>query len=172
MFPFIVLDLDFNGFNYQLFENPPFVISEKGSNRKVQLGSFGSSDGLLFLDFNSDGCATLPNEIQMPKRSKNSQGAGIDYLKIFDTDDNYLVNKDDLFYSKLSVWVDRDSNHRCTPDEVIKFSSMSITLHLDFETANYSSHNAKFTNVFKFTIEEEGKRDVIGDAAIVVLSKN
>lgn len=172
MFPFIVFDLDLNGFNYQVFENSPLIFSEKGSGSKVQFGSFGSSDGLLFLDFNGDGCATLPDEIKMPKRSTNSQGVGIDYLKIYDTDDNYLVNKDDLFYSKLSIWVDKDNNQSCTPDEVIKFSSMSITLNLDFEKSDYAIHNAKFTNTFKFTIHQDGQRDVTGDAAIVLLSEN
>lgn len=167
MFPVIVLDLDLNGFDYHSVESSVLIFSEKNSDKQVRVGSFGPFDGFLFLDFDGNGCATLPDEIQM----SDSNGSPTDYLKIFDTDDNYLINKDDLFYSKLSLWFDKDGNQECTIDEVTRFSSMSITLHLDFNQSGKVMHNAKFDKFFKFTIAQDGKRDIISDAAIVSISE-
>jgi hypothetical protein len=73
----------------------------------------------LFLDFDGNGCATLPDEIQM----SDSSGTATDYLKTFGTDDNYLINKDDLFYSQLSLWFDND----CKKDMIGDVAIVSIS---------------------------------------------
>jgi hypothetical protein len=167
MFPVIVFDLDLNGFHYHSVESSVLFFSEKKSDKQVRIGSFGPFDGFLFIDLDGNGCATLPDEIQM----SDNEGSDTDFLKIFDTDDNYLINKDDLFYSKLSLWFDKNGNQECTIDEVIRFSSMSITLHLEFNQAGKVMHNATFDKSFKFTIAHDGQKDIIGNAVIVSFSE-
>ena len=50
---------------------------------------------------------------------------------------------------------------------MIRFSSMAIRLHLEFNQSEKVMHNATFNNFFKFTIAHDGQKDIVGHAEFV-----
>ncbi len=125
----IVLDLDRDGVEtVSTADGVPFDYDGDGSRERS--GWVGSDDGLLVWDRNGNGQIDNGSELfgnRTPLRGGGVAANGFAALASWDDSGDGRIDANDILWSSLRVWRDRNGDGLSTPDEITFLSDLGIT---------------------------------------------
>ncbi|WP_448549269.1 hypothetical protein [Thalassotalea fusca] len=153
MIPPIVLDMDQNGIDF---------IDVKESKFKIDVNNDGVLDdvtwpkkgnAVLFADWNSSGILDSRTEIMFSLFSRKKMATDLEGLKLFDYQNDGIIDSQDNVYEKLFIWDDYNENGICEASEVKPLASLNLTLNLKSTKPKNrkAPKGVKYDNIFKFS---------------------
>ena len=144
----IVLDLNFNSKPDLIDvwnEKKKVYFDLRAEGKSVRTGWVGSQDGFLVLDENGAGKVidgtTMLGEYTLKRGDASSKGQknfenGFAALAQWDDNKDGKINQDDPIFSKLKVWIDRNSNGSVDKSEMVSLGKLKIAeISLAYEKA-------------------------------------
>jgi Ca2+-binding RTX toxin-like protein len=120
----LVLDLDGDGIELTAKEDWLVRFDIDGDGFREATGWVKSDDGLLVFDKNNDGYINDKSELF---GNNSSYSNGFEALKVFDTDQNNIINASDTNFSKLRVWRDLDGDGYSDVQELFTLAELGIS---------------------------------------------
>lgn len=160
----LVLDLDGNGVQ-TLPSDAGVMFDFDGDGVKEITGWVDPRDGLLALDNNSNGRIDDGSELFGFHTEIDGQkpGDGFLALKLYDKNNDGVIDNLDDVYSKLLVWVDSDSNGVSDSDELLSLSELDITSISLQSTTDVVAQNGNLLAEHGHFISEDGTRSDLVD---------
>jgi Ca2+-binding RTX toxin-like protein len=125
----IVLDLDRDGVETVPTEDGvPF--DHQGDGSRERSGWVGPDDGLLIWDRNGNGQIDNGSELfgnRTPQRGGGVASNGFAALASWDDNADGRIDANDVVWSSLRVWRDRNGDGSSTPDEIVFLGGLGIT---------------------------------------------
>lgn len=121
----LIIDLDKNGVT-TLSDNTGIYFDLNGNGEYVQTGWVHPGDGLLALDRNNDGIINNGTELFGEYTDNINNRDGFSPLSALDNNNDHLINKDDMAWSALLVWQDKNSDGISHSDELLSLESIGI----------------------------------------------
>ena len=125
----LVVDLDHDGFELTTVEDGVyFDNNNSGLSEKTQWVS--PDDGILALDLNGDGFINDGSELfgtSTVLQDGTLAKSGFEALSQYDENGDGIIDEQDLIYSKLLIWQDKNSNGISEEDELTYLKDIGIT---------------------------------------------
>lgn len=156
-FPIIFLDMDNTGLEFiSALESEITIIHHAKLHR---IGWIKSKTPMLIAPHDGRNCAHHVDDIFFGAHQRTPTNTTT--LRIFDLNNDGVIDAQDSSYDRLSLWLDRNQDGECSHNEVIPIASLGMTIYLDFEevydiTAENHIVNYSFTFDVDF-INRSGK---------------
>lgn len=147
-FPIIVLDMDNLGLEFMsAFESEIKVLHNAKLHR---VGWVKSKSPVLIAPLDGRRCVMHEDDIFFG--AYQSEPTNITALKAFDVNGDGVINAQDASYDRLYLWLDRNRDGICSPEETTPISSLGMTIKLDFEKVFDVSQEYHIIN-YSFTFD-------------------
>ncbi|MBD2720485.1 hypothetical protein H6G99_16155, partial [Synechococcus sp. FACHB-909] len=125
----LILDLDRNGVITSSEHGSAIHFDHDGNGFAERTGWISPTDGLLVHDLDSNGLIDhggelFGNHTFLPNGTKAANG--FDALRALDGNGDRWIDQQDPVWSKLSVWIDRNSNAVADQDEIVSLSEAGL----------------------------------------------
>ncbi|MBS9541915.1 hypothetical protein Q4R42_05165 [Morganella morganii subsp. sibonii] len=159
----LIIDLDRNGV-ITLSDNTGIYFDLNGNGESVQTGWVHPDDGLLALDRNNDGNINNGTELFGEYTGYINNKDGFSSLSVLDSNNDHLINQDDIAWSALLVWQDVNSDGISQSDELLSLESIGIvSVELTTRPSCFYDDNGNFHKLTSDINWHNGEKTEITD---------
>ena len=161
----ITLDLNGNQ-NLSVSFNQGVRFDLKASGSLLKTGWVESGDGLLAMDRNGDGIINsgaelFGNSTRLPNGKPAANGFAA--LSALDANQDKVIDAKDAAWSKLKVWIDRNSDGKTDPGELVSLDNVGITsLRLGAKSSTATENGNKFALISSYA-KTDGSHGLMAD---------
>ena len=122
----IILDLNGDGVTMSSIKKAKAMFDMNGDGVADDTGWVGKGDGFLVIDRNNDGKITDASELSFASENKNAKN-DLEALTSLDNNGDRVLNKDDVRFGELKVWIDGNGNGTTEEGELKTLTELGIT---------------------------------------------
>jgi Ca2+-binding RTX toxin-like protein len=122
----IILDLDGDGVEMRSIKKSKAKFDMNGDGALDDAGWTGKGDGFLVIDRNNDGLITSASELSFAAEDPEAL-SDLEALARLDNNGDRVINKDDVRFKELKVWVDANDNGVTDAGELRTLDEVGIT---------------------------------------------
>jgi hypothetical protein len=163
----IILDLDGDGVEMLSIKKARAGFDMNGDGVADDTGWAGKGDGFLVIDRNTDGKITDASELSFAAEDKDAR-SDLEALGALDNNGDGVLNKDDVRFAELKVWVDANGNGVSEEGELKTLAELGIT-EIGLRAQNREGFAKVGENVLLSTAtfkRENGSTGTLGNVAL------
>ncbi len=128
MIELIIIDLNQDG--VQITNESSVYATDISNGASSRLQWLGSDDAILYLDIDKSGTANEVKEYNFKERMKKDV-ALLNILNMFDSNNDQIVDTQDVFYNSLRIWTDINQNGISEAGENKSLADNKMVLYVD-----------------------------------------
>jgi len=153
----LILDLDGNGIDTIDVTKSNIYFDQANNGFANHTGWVGANDGLLAVDTNNNGAIDNASELF------GGEQLGFQALKVYDSNNDGMVNASDTDFGKLKIWKDSDSNALTDSGELLTLAQAGIaSISLSAQDVQLTDNNNPIVQQSSFT-KSDGTKGNISD---------
>ena len=163
----IILDLDGDGVELVSIKKAKSQFDISGDGVADDAGWAGKGDGFLVIDRNGDGKITDASELSFVAEDNDAR-SDLDALALLDNNNDGVLNKEDVRFGELKLWVDANGNGTTEAGELRTLAEAGLT-EIGLRAQNRTGTAKVGENILLSTAtfkRENGSIGTLGNAAL------